>query len=171
LPPVLRDPTENGKLPLRLAANLGELAEVDPVPGPDVEAKGGLVSSRSSQPWHGEGATALHHGGGCSIQAGRGAADWVESLPDAPFSFVTDGVEAAVSRAQQIAGDRTVFVSASTIARQCLELGLLDEVMIDLVPVVMGGDHERISGGRRAALAGHSRGLTLHAALVEGEPS
>src|SRR6266705_3087158 len=43
-------------------------------------------------------------------------AGWVESHPDAPFSFV----------------------SAGTIARQCLELGLLDEVMIDLVPVVMG---------------------------------
>jgi dihydrofolate reductase len=37
-----------------------------------------------------------------------------------------------------LAGDGTVFVSAGTIARQCLELGLLDEVMIDLVPVVMG---------------------------------
>jgi len=43
-----------------------------------------------------------------------------------------------VARAQQIAGDRSVFVSAGTIARQCLELGLLDEMMIDLVPVVMG---------------------------------
>jgi dihydrofolate reductase len=64
--------------------------------------------------------------------------DWVESHPDAPFSFETEGVEAAVARAQQIAGDRTVFVSAGTIARQCLELGLLDEVWIDLVPVVMG---------------------------------
>lgn len=64
--------------------------------------------------------------------------DWVESHPDAPFSFVTEGVEAAVTRAQQLAGERTVFVSAGTIARQCLELGLLDEVMIDLVPVVMG---------------------------------
>jgi dihydrofolate reductase len=64
--------------------------------------------------------------------------DWVESHPDAPFSFETDGVEAAVARAQQIAGDHTVFISAGTIARQCLELGLLDEVWIDLVPVVMG---------------------------------
>jgi dihydrofolate reductase len=63
---------------------------------------------------------------------------WMESHPDAPFSFVTDGVEAAMERAQHLAGDRTVFVSAGTIARQCLELGLLDEVMIDLVPVVMG---------------------------------
>ena len=64
--------------------------------------------------------------------------EWIESHPDAPFSFVTEGVEAAVARAQHNAGARTVLVSAGTIARQCLELGLLDEVMVDLVPVVMG---------------------------------
>ena len=63
---------------------------------------------------------------------------WVDAHPDAPFSFVRDGVGAAVSRAQEIAGDRTVAVTAGTIARQCLELGLLDEVAVDLVPVVMG---------------------------------
>lgn len=63
---------------------------------------------------------------------------WAQSHPGAPFSFVTEGVEAAVTRAQQIAGDQTVFVSAGNFAGQCLELGLLDEVMIDLVPVVMG---------------------------------
>jgi len=64
--------------------------------------------------------------------------DWVEAHPDAPFSFVTDGVEAAVAKAQAIAGERTVGVTAGTIARQCLELGLLDAVAVDLVPVVMG---------------------------------
>ena len=64
--------------------------------------------------------------------------DWVSSHPGAPFWFVTEGVEAAVARAQLIAGDRTVFVSAGSIAGQCLNLGLLDEVMVDLVPVVMG---------------------------------
>jgi dihydrofolate reductase len=65
-------------------------------------------------------------------------AGWVEAHPDAPFHFVTDGVAAAVAKAQELAGDRTVGVSAGTIARQCLELGLLDEVAVDLVPVVMG---------------------------------
>ncbi len=65
--------------------------------------------------------------------------DWVEAHPDAPFHFVTAGVEAAVARAQEIAADRTVAVTAGTIAGQCLELGLLDEVAVDLVPVVMGG--------------------------------
>ena len=64
--------------------------------------------------------------------------DWVDAHPDAPFSFVTDGVQAAVAKAQAVAGDRTVAVTAGTIARQCLELGLLDAVAVDLVPVVMG---------------------------------
>jgi dihydrofolate reductase len=64
--------------------------------------------------------------------------DWVEAHPDAPFHFVTDGVEAAVAKAQEIADEQTVAVTAGTIAGQCLELGLLDEVAIDLVPVVMG---------------------------------
>ena len=64
--------------------------------------------------------------------------DWVEAHPDAPFHFVTSGVEAAVAKAQEIAGERTVAVTAGTIAGQCLELGLLDVAAIDLVPVVMG---------------------------------
>jgi dihydrofolate reductase len=64
--------------------------------------------------------------------------DWIEAHPDAPFSFVTDGVEAAIARAQELAGDQVVAIAGGTIARQCLELGLLDEVAVDLVPVVMG---------------------------------
>jgi dihydrofolate reductase len=64
--------------------------------------------------------------------------DWVEAHPDAPFTFVTEGVAAAIAEARALAGDRDVTVSGGTIARQCLELGLLDEVAVDLVPVVMG---------------------------------
>jgi dihydrofolate reductase len=69
----------------------------------------------------------------------RTPTDWVDAHPGAPFHFVTAGVEAAVAEAQAIAGDRTVAVTAGTIARQCLVLGLLDAVAVDLVPVVMGG--------------------------------
>jgi dihydrofolate reductase len=65
--------------------------------------------------------------------------EWIARHPDAPFEFVTAGVEAAVHRAQAIAGERAVAVTAGTIARQCLELGLLDEIAVDLVPVVLGG--------------------------------
>jgi len=63
--------------------------------------------------------------------------EWTDAHPGAPFTFVDD-VEAAVGEAQRIAGDQVVAVAAGTIARQCLELGLLDEVAVDLVPVVMG---------------------------------
>jgi dihydrofolate reductase len=64
--------------------------------------------------------------------------DWVEAHSDAPFHFVTDGIAAAMAKAQEIAGQRTVAVTAGTITGQCLELGLLDAVAVDLVPVVMG---------------------------------
>ena len=71
---------------------------------------------------------------------------WVQDHPDAPFEFVTDGVAAAIARAQEIAGPRTVAVTGGTIAAQCLQLGLLDAVAIDLVPVVMGGGRAFFSG-------------------------
>jgi dihydrofolate reductase len=64
--------------------------------------------------------------------------DWIDAHPGAPFTFVTEGVETAVARAKELAGDRAVVVSGGAIARQCLDLGLLDEVAVDLVPVVMG---------------------------------
>jgi dihydrofolate reductase len=70
----------------------------------------------------------------------------VDAHPDAPFSFVTDGVEAAIARAQELAGDAVVAVTGGTIARQCLDLGLLDEVAIDLVPVVMGAGNRPFFG-------------------------
>ncbi len=72
--------------------------------------------------------------------------DWVDAHPHAPFSFATDGVEAAIARAQELAGDAVVAVTGGTIARQCLELGLLDEVAIDLVPVVMGAGNRPFFG-------------------------
>jgi len=71
---------------------------------------------------------------------------WVEAHPDAPFSFVTAGVEAAIARAQELAGGRVISVAGGTIARQCLDLGLLDEVAVDLVPVVMGAGNRPFFG-------------------------
>ena len=65
--------------------------------------------------------------------------EWVQAHPDAPFTFVTDGLEAAIDQAREIAGDKDIGVNGGTIARQCLELGLLDEINFDLVPVLLGG--------------------------------
>ena len=58
---------------------------------------------------------------------------------DAPFTFVTDGIESAIAKAQQIAGAKVVGVNGGTIARQCLNAGLLDEIWVDLAPVLLGG--------------------------------
>jgi dihydrofolate reductase len=57
--------------------------------------------------------------------------------PDAPFHFV-DGVEAAVAKAQELAGDRIVEVAAGDVGGQVLAAGLVDEVRMDVVPVVFG---------------------------------
>lgn len=54
------------------------------------------------------------------------------------FTFVTDGVESAVEQARAVAGDRDVSVGAASIAQQCIRAGLLDEVHINLVPVLLG---------------------------------
>jgi dihydrofolate reductase len=62
--------------------------------------------------------------------------DW--GFPDAPFTFVTDGVASAVEQAKAFAGDRDVSASPGTIAGQALAAGLVDEVRVDLVPVVFG---------------------------------
>lgn len=62
--------------------------------------------------------------------------DW--PFPDAPFTFVTDGVASAVAQARAFAGDRDVAVAAGDIGGQALEAGLVDEVRVDLVPVVFG---------------------------------
>ncbi len=57
---------------------------------------------------------------------------------DAPFTFVTDGLESAVAQAKAVAGDKTVGVAGPAIAQQCINAGLLDEVHIELVPVLLG---------------------------------
>jgi dihydrofolate reductase len=58
---------------------------------------------------------------------------------DAPFTFVTEGIERAVAVASELAGDKVVGVNGGTIARQCLDAGLLDEIWVDLVPVLLAG--------------------------------
>ncbi len=63
---------------------------------------------------------------------------WVHAHPDAPFTFVTDGLANAINKAHEIAGEKGVAVTAGNLASQCLELGLLDEIWLDLVPVLLG---------------------------------
>jgi dihydrofolate reductase len=66
----------------------------------------------------------------------RPPTDW--PFPDAPFTFVTDGVASAVAQAKAFAGDKDVSVNPGNVGGQAVADGLVDEVRVDLVPVVLG---------------------------------
>jgi dihydrofolate reductase len=57
--------------------------------------------------------------------------------PEASCQFFDD-VAAAVAAAKEVAGDRNVAVAAGEVGGQALALGLVDEVAMDVVPVVFG---------------------------------
>ncbi len=57
--------------------------------------------------------------------------------PEASYFFV-DSVKAAVDKAQELAGERTIAVNAGDVGSQVLAAGLVDEVAMDMVPVVFG---------------------------------
>jgi dihydrofolate reductase len=65
------------------------------------------------------------------------AQEWV--YEGSPFTFVTDGLESAVERARVVAGDKDVGVIGASLVQQCIRAGLLEEVHVDLVPVLLGG--------------------------------
>jgi dihydrofolate reductase len=73
--------------------------------------------------------------------------DWTDD--DSPFVFVTDGIESAVRQARAAAGEKDVEVGTPSTFQQALNAGLLDEIHIDLVPILLGRgvrlfDHLRI---------------------------
>jgi dihydrofolate reductase len=62
------------------------------------------------------------------------------------FTFV-DGVEAAVERAKEAAGDRDVNVmGGADVIRQVLDAGIVDELSIIVAPVVLGGGKHLFEG-------------------------
>jgi dihydrofolate reductase len=55
-----------------------------------------------------------------------------------PRTTFVDGVAEAIKRAKEIAGDANVVVASADVTSQALDLGLLDEVCVSLVPVLFG---------------------------------
>jgi dihydrofolate reductase len=62
--------------------------------------------------------------------------EWV--YEGSPFTFVTDGLESALEQAKAIAGDKDVGVVGASLVQQCIRAGVLDEIHVDLVPVLLG---------------------------------
>lgn len=82
--------------------------------------------------WNGKPAAGEH----VFVVTHRPPTDW-EHFDTAPFTFV-DGVEKAIAAAKAFAGDRDVDVAAGQIGGQALKLGLIDQVVVNQVPVVFG---------------------------------
>jgi dihydrofolate reductase len=77
-----------------------------------------------------------HPGGAPVVVVTHGPpADAAERWPRTTF---VDDVEAAIVRAREIAGDKDVTIASPDIIRQALDLGLVDEVCVSLVPVLFG---------------------------------
>ena len=75
----------------------------------------------------------------------RPADEWPH-LGTAPFSFVPD-VRTGIERAAELAGDRDVTVSAGDVGGQALRAGLVDRVVLALVPVVLGSGRPFFGAG------------------------
>lgn len=62
--------------------------------------------------------------------------EWMKE--GSPFIFVSDGIESAIRQAKAAAGDKDVAIATPSVMQQALKAGLLDELHIDLVPVLLG---------------------------------
>jgi dihydrofolate reductase len=73
--------------------------------------------------------------------------DPIEMVGGTTFYFVTDGFDAALDRAKTTAGDRDVLVAggASTV-RQAFAAQALDEITLDVVPVLLGSGERLFDG-------------------------
>lgn len=57
---------------------------------------------------------------------------------DSPFTFVTNGVKQAIELAKKKAGQKNVCISSASILQQALKEKLVDEIHLDVVPVLLG---------------------------------
>ena len=80
-------------------------------------------------------------------------ADAAERWPKTTF---VDGAETAIATAREIAGDQDVTEYAANVIQQALDLGLVDEVLMSLVPTVV--ERRRANSGASAQPRSASRG-------------
>ena len=70
------------------------------------------------------------------------------------YTFVTGGIKAAVEQARAVAGGQDVLLAGGvSIAQQALAAGLVDEVVLHVVPVLLGRG-VRLFGAAEADLRG-----------------
>jgi dihydrofolate reductase len=63
------------------------------------------------------------------------------------FTFVTDGIESALAQARTAAGPRDIRLGGgANVARQFLTAGLVDEMVLSLVPILLGSGERLFDG-------------------------
>jgi len=86
-----------------------------------------------------------------SIEAWGGKGPFGDAIPcfvvthrpidsaDPVFTFVTDGIESALAKAQEVAGGKRIGLMGADLDQQFLAAGLVDEIRIHLIDVLLGG--------------------------------
>jgi dihydrofolate reductase len=83
---------------------------------------------------------------------------------DTTFAFVTDGIESALEQAREVAGGKEVSLGGgANAAQQYLAAGLIDELQLNVVPVLLGE-------GARLFEAGAGAGAELDLVRVIDAP-
>ncbi len=73
--------------------------------------------------------------------------DPIEMLGGTTFHFVTDGIESALEQAHAAAGDRDVDIAGGASAvQQTLAANALDELLLDIIPVLLGAGERLLDG-------------------------
>jgi len=86
------------------------------------------------------------------------------TLGETTFTFVGDGIESALEQAREAAGGKDVSIGGGAdVIQQYLSAGLVDEMQLNVVPVLLGG-------GARLFESGAGAGLPLEQALVVHTP-
>jgi dihydrofolate reductase len=75
------------------------------------------------------------------------AHDPIEMDGDTTFHFVTEGFGAALKQAKAAAGDRDIAIAggAATV-RQAMAAGVIQELVLDLVPILLGSGERLFDG-------------------------
>ena len=86
------------------------------------------------------------------------------TLGKTTFTFVTDGIESALEQARAAAGDQDVAIGGGgEAARQYLAAGLIDQLQLNVVPILLGA-------GTRLFEDGAGAGVDLEPTLVVDTP-
>jgi dihydrofolate reductase len=71
---------------------------------------------------------------------------------ESPLFIVTDGLERAVEKAKEVAGEKSVGVVGAGVAQQCLKAGLVDEIWVSIAPMLLGDGVRLFDDGSRDSI-------------------